>query len=83
MRLSGNAPSASAERKYQLMLGSVNSVGNGVTHRLQRISPDIALQYKEWTIPINVGTHSMILKAMVVDLTVDSCNELSLLYRRP
>ncbi|KAL9076752.1 MAG: hypothetical protein Q9161_000737 [Pseudevernia consocians] len=25
----------------------------GVTHRLQRISPDVALQYKDWTIPIN------------------------------
>lgn len=24
----------------------------GVTHRLQRISPDLALPYKEWTIPV-------------------------------
>ncbi|MCJ1465822.1 hypothetical protein MMC07_004441 [Pseudocyphellaria aurata] len=28
-------------------------VGHGISHRLQRISPDIALQYKEWTIPAN------------------------------
>lgn len=44
---------------------SVNSVGHGVTHRLQRLSPDVALQYKEWTIPVNVGQPTMILRATV------------------
>lgn len=61
MRLSGNAPSASAKSYYQLMPGFGHSVGHGVVHRLQRISPDIALQYKEWTIPVNVGEPMLIL----------------------
>ena len=31
----------------------------GVSHRLQRVSPDVALQYKDWNIPINVrGDHA-------------------------
>ncbi len=35
----------------------------GTTHRLQRISPDIALQYKEWTIPVGtpVGMTTLLL----------------------
>ena len=35
----------------------------GTTHRLQRISPDIALQHKEWTIPVGtpVGMTTLLL----------------------
>ena len=29
-------------------------MGYGTSHRLQRISPDVALQYREWTIPAGV-----------------------------
>jgi cytochrome P450 len=38
-------------------------VSYGVTHRLQRISPDVALQYKEWTIPVGtpVGMTALVL----------------------
>ncbi|MCJ1247251.1 hypothetical protein MMC30_004465 [Trapelia coarctata] len=28
-------------------------IGYGVTHRLQRVSPDVPLQFNEWTIPVN------------------------------
>lgn len=33
----------------------MNRWGYGVPQRLQRISPDVALQYKEWTIPQGVS----------------------------
>ena len=34
----------------------VSRWGYGVPHRLQRLFPDIALQYKDWTIPKNVSS---------------------------
>lgn len=30
-------------------------MGYGVTHRLQRLFPEVALQYHEWKIPTNVS----------------------------
>lgn len=68
MRHSGNHPSAFAENDYQLMPGCANSVAHGVPHRLQRISPDIALRYKEWIIPVHVGGSIMTLQATVQTL---------------
>ncbi|KAL8785784.1 MAG: hypothetical protein Q9213_003162 [Squamulea squamosa] len=40
-------------------------LGNGVSHRLARISPDVDLQYKNWTIPkgVPVGMTSLLLHA--------------------
>lgn len=31
-----------------------NSLSYGIMHRLPRVSPDVALQYKQWTIPAGV-----------------------------
>ena len=33
---------------------TVNRIGYGFPHRMQRVSPDVALQFHDWTIPVGV-----------------------------
>ena len=57
--------SASSATDMQNLLTKFIRIGYGVSHRLQRISPDVPLKFNEWTIPVNVsyryGQHSLCL----------------------
>lgn len=35
-----------------------NSLSYGTMHRIPRVSPDVALKYKQWTIPPGVSMNS-------------------------